>query len=421
MVSKPRLGLKATGVLALALIAIPTSLKGADYSTPTVTSPPTQTVLRTTLTITNASNGQTFSNYRISTTSGDCVDMNGVTGVTFENSDVGPCGGRGIYVNGGENNSIYDSYIHVEGASTTCCDSRDGIFIDRSNFATIQGNVVAYSESNIEAFADNLLINGNFLLNPQGRFPRGQQIQTGAGADVTISNNLLVSTRDATLGPAIGTDSTALILMSQGANSNPPEDSINIYTTHYANIEGNYITGGLDATTPYSGGAQSPSGCGILIDSDKVIGADHADIANNVVVNTGQCGIGVGTGINQTVTRNKVINVNSNDGGNTAIYIWKQYPPGCGPVLLNGNLATEVKPGGYSSGYWNGGGCAPVTCDGVDTHIDSCNTFDYGTTNTAQKLLLADPTIRTPPLIPPLPKHCVVRSPYSTQTSLPPC
>ena len=38
--------------------------------------------------------------------------------------------------------------------------------------------------------------------------------------------------------------------MSQGSTSNPPEDSINIYTTQYATVENNYVTGGLDATTP---------------------------------------------------------------------------------------------------------------------------------------------------------------------------
>jgi hypothetical protein len=90
---------------------------------------------------------QTFNNYRISTTSGDCVNMDGATGITFENSNIA---GRGVYINGGSDNNVYDSYIHVEGASTGCCDTRDGIFNNLSNGTTIQGNVIAYSESNIE-------------------------------------------------------------------------------------------------------------------------------------------------------------------------------------------------------------------------------------------------------------------------------
>ena len=393
-------------------------VKGGGAATTT----PTQTVLTSKLTLTSANNGQTFSNYRISTTSGDCVDMNGASNVTFENSDIGPCAGRGIYINGGAGNNIYDSYIHVEGASTGCCDTRDGVFVNGSNSDTLQGNVVAYSESNIEIYDSNgTIITGNFLLNPQGVFPRGQDIQALSGTPITITLNLIVSTRNLTLGPAIGNSNSARILMFQGATRNPPEDSVNIYQAQSADVENNYITGGLDATTPGSGGAQSPSGCGLIADGSNSLAANNATFKNNVVVNTGQCGISIGTGTNQTVAGNKVINENPNSGGNTAFMVWNQYTPACGPVLISGNIGAEVKPGGYGSGYWNGGGCAPVTCDGTNTNIDSCNTFDHAATRTAQKMLLADPAVTTPPLIPPLPKHCVANSPYSTQTSLPPC
>ena len=389
----------------------------SETATPSAT--PTPKVLTTTLTLTSANNGQTFSNYRISTTSGDCVDMKGVTGVTFKNSDIGPCAGRGIYINGGGSNNIYDSYIHVEGASTGCCDTRDGIFLNGSNYDTVQGNVIAFSESNVEDFGNDNTIAGNFMLNPQGIFPRGQQIQTGNSAtDTVISDNLLVSTSDSTLGPALGTDSTAPVLYSQGTTTSPPEDSINLYQSTNTLVDSNYVTGGLDATTPGSGGCQSPSGCGIL-------GADYqttsSTITGNIVVNTGQCGIGMGNGTDHVVTNNKVINLNPNSGGNTAIYIWNQYASACGPVLLSGNVATELRSSGYASGFWNGGGCAPVTCDGTNTAVSGCNNFDSGNGRTAYDALAADPAVITPPLIPPQPKNCVVNSPYSTQTSLPSC
>ena len=81
---------------------------------------------------------QTFSNYRISTSSGDCEDINGASNVTFENSDIGPCAERGIYINGGTGNNIYDSYIHVEHASRGCCDTRDGISVNGSCCSQIQ-------------------------------------------------------------------------------------------------------------------------------------------------------------------------------------------------------------------------------------------------------------------------------------------
>src|SRR6202035_5819720 len=108
-------------------------VKGGGAATTT----PTQTVLTSTLTLTSANNGQTFNNYRISTTSGDCVDMNGASNVTFENSDIGPCAGRGIYINGGSGNNVYDSYIHVETTAGACCDGHDGVFVHGSNSDTI--------------------------------------------------------------------------------------------------------------------------------------------------------------------------------------------------------------------------------------------------------------------------------------------
>ena len=389
--------------------------------TPQPSATPTPTVLTSTLTLTSANNGQTFNNYRISTTSGDCVDMDGATGITFENSNIGPCAGRGVYINGGSDNNVYDSYIHVEGASTGCCDTRDGIFNNLSNGTTIQGNVIAYSESNIESLSsNNVVIDGNFLLNPQGLFPRGEQIQT-EGDNITVENNLTVSTPDATLGPAIGTHSTAAILMSQDNTSNRPSDNISFYEVQTGVALGNYITGGLDATTPNSGGSQDPSGCGLIADGSDSLASNNLTFENNSLVNTGECGIGIATGANQAVTGNKTINLNPNTGGNTADYIWNQYTPACGPVLLDDNIGTEIRSDGYASGYWNGGGCGTAACSNGDTNIDDCNTFDYGSERTTYDLLMPIATNLPPPLIPPQPKNCVATSPYSTQTSLRPC
>jgi hypothetical protein len=349
--------------------------------------------------------------------------MNGATGITFENSNIGPCAGRGVYINGGSGNNIYDSYIHVEGASTRCCDSRDGVFINNSNSNTLQGNIVAYSETNVQMFNSlGTVVTGNFLLNPQGVFPRGEQIQNGSGSNnAVIKNNLLVSTPDSTLGPALGTSSTAPILMGQDSTSNRPSDNLSIYTSSGCDVENNFITGGEDATTPGSGGSQDAAGCGLIADASPTVGSNSETFKNNILVNTGECAIGIANGTNETVTGNKSFSLNPNTGGNTADYIWNQYAPPCGPVLLNGNISTLIRSTGYASGYWNGGGCGAVTCDGTNTNIDSCNTFDYGGGRTAYYALIADPAVTTPPLIPPQPKNCVANSPYSTQTSLPPC
>jgi concanavalin A-like lectin/glucanase superfamily protein/parallel beta helix pectate lyase-like protein len=381
-----------------------------------------------TLVISGQSN-KTYSGLQISTTSGDCVDIINSTNITIENSNIGPCGtnnttnpSNGIYIQSGNGIDVFDSYIHVQNRSTGCCDSHDGIFINYGSNDLIQGNVVAYNETNIQTFhGSNNTITGNFLLNPQGPFPRGGQIQDSVGSTATITNNFLLSTPDTTLGPAVGTSNAAPIPYGQDNTGNRPSDNLSIYATQNATVENNYITGGLDANTPGSGGDQSPSGCGLISDGSVSLGSNNASFINNILVNTGGCAIGIATGTNQTVTGNLSISLNSNGGGQTADYIWNQYPPACGPVLLSGNIGTLIRSDDYASGYWNGGGCGPVTCDGTNRNIDSCNTFDYGSTRTAYNALTIDPAVKNPPLIPPLPKNCVADSPYSTQTSLAPC
>jgi hypothetical protein len=382
------------------------------------------TTLTSTLVLTHADSGRTFSGYSISTTSGDCVDTNGATDVTFRNSNIGPCGGRGVYINGGSGIRLYDSYVHVEHASPGCCDSYDGVLVRAARNVDIQGNVIAYSESNVETIKSvHVRIAGNFLLNPQGRFPRGEQVQTAEGSDITVTDNFAVSTPDKTLGAAIGTGNAAAILYGQDATGNRPSDSINFWKTQTVDAENNYITGGLDAVTPYSGGAQATSGCGLIADGGKDASTNRATFKNNIIVNTGQCGISVSGGINQILTGNKVISLNPNKGGNTAIVVWKEYGTACGPVTMRGNVAYAVKltPAGYASGYWNGHGCGPVTCDGVNADINSCNAFDYGKGRNAYSSLMPIGVNLPTPRIPPLPKNCVAKSPYSTQNSLPSC
>lgn len=106
------------------------------------------------------------------------------------------------------------------------------------------------------------------------------------------------------------------------------------------------------------------------------------------------------------VSDNKIYNASPvAGGGNTALYVWKQYQPPCGPVTVSRNVADALKPGGSHSGYWNGGGCEPVTLLG--------NVFSEA----AAAIFAGTPALLTPPEIPPQPKNCVANSPYSNNTS----
>ena len=151
------------------------------------------------------------------------------------------------------------------------------------------------------------------------------------------------------------------------------------------------------------------TGCGITADD----GANNAQYIANRLVDTGQCGIGVASGTNHLLNGNWIINRNPVPGqgtGNTALYVWSQYKGvACGPVTVSNNIATEIRADGTQSGYWDGGGCEPVTLKG--------NVW-----NEAAEKRLTPVEIKMPaPLIPPQPRHCVISSPYSTQTGWPAC
>jgi len=331
----------------------------------------------------NGQNGTVISGLHITSTSGDCVKISNSTNIIIQNSEIGPCGGHGVHISGGSNNNVYDNYIHVENRASGCCDTHEGVRVDSgSGFDAIQGNVIAYNETNVrvDSSAHDITVNGNFLLNPMGPYPRGQNFQSDTAANMTVTNNYALSSTDTSkyLYPA------------------KQEDSINFYKTNGSLAQGNYITG-----------AQSASGCGLITDD----GSQNNQYLNNILSNTGQCGIGIATGVNQVVSNNKVLNLNPFAGaGNTAIYVWNQYASACSNVTVSNNIADGLKPDLTThSGYWNGGNCGTVT--------ESGNTWNLA----AYNLLNPMSTTNPPPPIPVQPKNCVAVSPYTTNTSMAPC
>jgi hypothetical protein len=244
----------------------------------------------------------------------------------------------------------------------------------------IQGNVVAFGEANIEATGvTHFQVIGNFLLNPHNAQARGQNVQVwGMSSDVTVNSNYALSSDDPMYGhPYV------------------QEDSINFGFTDGVVAKNNYISGG-----------QSQSGCGLIADE----AANSVQFLDNVLVDTGQCGIGIASGTNQVVDGNKVLNSNPVAGGNTGIYVWSQYMDACGPVSMTNNVSSALKPDLVTeSGYWDGGGCAPVTL-----------TNDVWDAAARMQLSPASQKM-PPPSIPPVPVKCVAPAPWVNFTGMPPC
>ena len=330
-------------------------------------------------------NGTTIQNLHITNPSGDCVTITNGTNITIRQSEIGPCGGNAIVVTGGSTINVSDNYIHPEGQLTGCCDVTDGIYSTGTSNLSIQGNVIAYGESNIEAQNQtNLSVIGNFFLNPRGGADsRGQNVQVwGNSTTVLVQNNYTLSSTDTT----------------KYAFAEVQEDSIN-FGSNITGItaQGNYITGG-----------HSNSGCGLIADTATLT----EQFRNNTLLNTGQCGIGITDGTNVVVDGNKILNTTPvSGGGNTAIYVWKinASDPPCGPTQISNNIASAIDTSGNPNSFWNGGGCEPVTLTG--------NTFDAAAATALSPASQKMP----PPLIPPQPKACVIASPFTNNTTLPAC
>eukprot|EP01121_Diplochlamys_sp_Union-15-3_P011901 TRINITY_DN3495_c0_g1_i1.p1 TRINITY_DN3495_c0_g1~~TRINITY_DN3495_c0_g1_i1.p1 ORF type:complete len:217 (-),score=23.29 TRINITY_DN3495_c0_g1_i1:727-1377(-) len=98
-----------------------------------------------------------------------CVTISNSNHITVSASNIGTCGGRGIYLSDSTSVSIHDSYVHPQHKVSGCCDTGDSIYVSGCTVVDILGNVLAYGESNIElSDSTNVTINGNFMLNPLG-------------------------------------------------------------------------------------------------------------------------------------------------------------------------------------------------------------------------------------------------------------
>jgi Right handed beta helix region len=332
--------------------------------------------------------GKVIQGLHISSTSGDCVQLIDSSNITITNSEIGPCAGNAVHITGGDQISIFDSYIHPETLSPTCCDNNDGVIAIGPSHLSIQGNVIAYGESNIEVQDSNVVtVVGNLLLNPRGEKDGGRQrgnnfqcwsqTSTSSGcSNVTVQNNYVLSSID-----------TSTYLYPEAT-----QDSVSFGHSRGIVVKQNYITGG-----------HSAFGCALIAD----LQANSVQFINNDLIDTGQCGIGIADGTNQLLDGNRVINRNPVSGsGNQAVYVWQSYGSNgnCSNVTVKNQIATQYKPDGLQTGYWQGPGCEPVTLTN--------NVFG----KSADNYLTPVHQMMPAPLIPPQPKTCVVMSPYSSQS-----
>lgn len=264
----------------------------------------------------------------ISSSSGDCVVVT-ADDVTIKDSDLGPCNGRGVYVNGVRNFNLLSSTVD-NNKSGSCCEHYTTVLVRSSQNVLIQGNVLKRGETIIEVVgssSSNVTIQSNQAYDPKGPFPRGQfvQVQNDAGP-VTISNN------------------SYSCRASSGCQQ---EDAINLYRAHDVTVVGNSLDSG--------GAIARDSGCGIISE-----GVNTAVIRSNTLRNQyhgsrGGCGIGISSGQNILVEGNDVSGY-----GNIAYYVadYSSWAGGCNNITIRNNYAGK-RPDGTSNPFWTSSSCGP--------------------------------------------------------------
>jgi parallel beta-helix repeat protein len=354
----------------------------------------------------NGQSGTVIQGVHVTSTSGPCITVQGgSSNITIKESEIGPCGtdnstsnSQGIYITGGSSVNVYDSYIHVENRASSCGGgSHDGIFINNNDTATvtIQGNVIAYNQNNIELWdASNVNVIGNFLLNPRGSSScadpdnlQGNQFHAWAddatpNANISVNYNYAWSSTDTTKWKYAGAVS----------------DNIGFGVTNYANAKNNWV--GVD-----QGLGVNPTACGIIADYKS----NNAVLSGNVVSETYNCGVAIGDGSNNTIDGNKVVITHGGPSA-TGVAITNYFTPVvCSGEKVTNNIAYAKQSNGWVQGYYDQGVCGTVTLSG--------NTWD----SAAYTILNPLSTTNPPPAIPVMPKNCAVVSPYTTNTSKASC
>jgi parallel beta-helix repeat protein len=242
------------------------------------------------------------------------IEIYGKSNVVIENVHISNPGGQCVTISGSSNVIIRNSTIGP------CGDQ--GVYVTNSNNVTVSGNYVTDATlGTLVHRSDSIRVDENVFVNTGRNFVQFDNVN---GADSSISGNRGTNQ----LGGSNAEDLISL-WQSNGTSSSP----IRVLNNHLRN------------------GGPSGSGSGIMLGDG---GGSNQIAQGNRLVNPGQVGIGVAGGYNMKVLNNLIYS-SAQPWSNVGIYSWEL--SSCGSVEIAGNQVDWVASGGYSNGFWNGGGC----------------------------------------------------------------
>jgi parallel beta-helix repeat protein len=268
----------------------------------------------------------TISGVKITNPSGPCIWVtDNSADIRITNSELGPCAG-GVLVEGGTNITIDNNYIHDLGSAG------NGVDVTFSVNVNINNNRMERIRTGIYILrSTGVKIDKNRFLNVVGPLPRGQYVQFnhvyGTGNRITCN-----------VGQNVLGESYVV-------------EAINLYDTwgepnDWIQVIGNKIQGG---------GPSGSSGAILLGDA----GGAYQTARDNIIVDPGQQGIGVGGGHDISVLNNQIY-ARQQAFTNVGLYVWNQDASSCYNITVQGNAVNWTASNGTKNPSWNAGNCGTV-------------------------------------------------------------
>lgn len=243
------------------------------------------------------------------------VRVSGRSNVVIENLHITNPNGACVVISNSSNVTIRNSTIGP------CGD--EGVYITDSDDVLVSGNYITETNKGVLAHrSESIRVNENVFVYTGRNFVQFDKVN---GPSSSVSSNRGTNQ----LGGSNAEDLISLY-QSNGTSSSP------------IRVENNHL----------KDGGPSSSGTGILLGDG---GGSHQVAEGNILVNPGQVGIGVAGGYDMTI-RNNSIYSSRQSWSNVGVYAW-DISASCGDVTITGNQVDWTAAGGYSNGFWNGGGC----------------------------------------------------------------
>jgi len=232
----------------------------------------------------------TIDSKTIDSAPGNALTFEGCTNVTISNCLISNAGGIGIYAHNCTNFTIRNCKI----VNTV----NQGVWYYQGNDdLLIEGNWFEDNQSGVEVqdcdYINNYIIQGNYIKNPQGPFPKGLAINLTYCSKVT---NVIIRENTCYAVPA---DSSV-------------EDWINMYRSY-----GTAATPILISNNNIYGSGTSGSGGGIMSgdagnSNEGPTGLGYITVDSNTLIDPGQYGIAISGGRDIVVTNNNVFSSKNN-------------------------------------------------------------------------------------------------------------